>query len=217
MKSKLILYLFTLLIFACGQNQKEKLIPLEKLKIGNQRFANGKPIHPDETLDRLRELEKSQNPFSVIISCSDSRVPPELIFDQGFGDIFSIRTAGNIIGDYEIGSVEYAIEHLDCHLIVVLGHSNCGALQTFVETNGEYPNADHIKSIIEYLKNEKEEQALLEHKPIDIDSAVYANVRHGVSLLKHSDPFISHFYNSGKTQIVGAVYNIHSHIVDFIE
>ena len=92
--------------------------PLERLMLGNKRFVKGRPVHPDETLERIRNLKKGQNPFVVIVSCSDSRVPPELLFDHGFGDVFSIRTAGNVIGDYELGSVEYAVEHLGCRLVL---------------------------------------------------------------------------------------------------
>ena len=111
------------LFFSCTQRQEKDqvitLAPLDKLKAGNERFVGGHPVHPDETLARIRELKKGQNPFVVVVSCSDSRLPPELVFDQGLGDVFSIRTAGNVIGDYELGSIEYAIEQLHCKLIVV--------------------------------------------------------------------------------------------------
>src|SRR5690606_30463250 len=102
--------------FGCTQQQKNTVendnskAPLERLIEGNKRFQENHPIHPDQTLDRLRELENGQHPFAVIVSCSDSRVPPELIFDQGLGDLFVIRNAGNIISDYELGSIEYAVE-----------------------------------------------------------------------------------------------------------
>ena len=137
----LVTILFISLLFSCNQKQEKEqdntLPPLDKLKVGNERFVSGHPVHPDETLDRIRELKKGQNPFVVVISCSDSRLPPELIFDQGLGDVFSIRTAGNVIGDYELGSIEYAIEHLHCKLIVVLGHENCGAIQAYATSGNE--------------------------------------------------------------------------------
>ena len=135
MKFILPLVLLISMFSACKQKQEKDqvntLAPLDKLKAGNEKFVSGHPVHPDETLDRIRELKKGQNPFVVVVSCSDSRLPPELIFDQGLGDVFSIRTAGNIIGEYELGSIEYAIEHLHCKLIVVLGHENCGAIEIF--------------------------------------------------------------------------------------
>ena len=113
-------------LYWASQTDESKFTPLQKLKAGNERFASGRPTHPDETLKRIRELKKGQHPFAILVSCSDSRVPAELVFDQGLGDIFSIRTAGNIMGDYELGSIEYAVEHLDCKLIVVMGHKDCG-------------------------------------------------------------------------------------------
>src|SRR4029077_6435239 len=108
---------------------------------------------------RIRELKKGQNPFVVLVSCSDSRIPPELIFDQGLGDIFSIRTAGNVIGEYELGSIEYAVEHLHCKLIVVLGHENCGAIQAYATSKTERHN-DHIQNLVNYIASEEEEKII---------------------------------------------------------
>ncbi|EIM78432.1 carbonic anhydrase [Nitritalea halalkaliphila LW7] len=99
---------------------------------GNKRFSEDHPIHPDQTLEKLRALSQGQHPIAAIVSCSDSRVPPELLFDQGLGDLFVIRNAGNIVSDYEIGSVEYAIEHLEVPLVIVLGHTQCGAIGAYV-------------------------------------------------------------------------------------
>jgi len=151
--NKILLAAFIVLICSCSQNgpkePQEVLQPLEILKIGNQRFVKGYPIHPDETLERIRELKKGQHPFAVVVGCSDSRIPPELIFDQGLGDIFTIRTAGNVIGDYELGSVEYAVEHLHCKLVIVLGHENCGAIQAFVSSDNQR-HEDHIQTIVDY-------------------------------------------------------------------
>jgi carbonic anhydrase len=129
---------------------------LAYLLAGNERYMNDHPIHPDQTLSRIRDLKKGQHPFAVVVSCSDSRVPPELIFDQGLGDIFVIRTAGNIIGEYELGSIEYAIEHLKAHLIVVLGHDNCGAVSAFIEHKHNKLD-NHIQAIIDYIKAEPEQ------------------------------------------------------------
>jgi carbonic anhydrase len=155
------------------------------LKEGNERFFNGEMIHPDETLERIRSLKFGQNLFVVVVSCSDSRVPPEIIFNQGLGDIFTVHTAGNVIGDYELGSVEYAVEHLGCSLVVVLGHYKCGAIQTFFECNGKYEHLDHIKDIVESLKNEEEEeeQALIQNQSITTDKSVLAKIELGVNTL----------------------------------
>jgi carbonic anhydrase len=161
----LAIILFISLFFSCKQKQNEKqdsaqdntLAPLDKLKAGNEKFVSGHPEHPNETTNRIKELKEGQHPLAILVSCSDSRVPPELIFDQGLGDVFSIRTAGNVIGDYELGSIEYAVEHLHCKLIVVLGHENCGAIQAYAASGNE-KHDDHIQSLVTYIASEEEEK-----------------------------------------------------------
>ena len=101
---------------------------LERLMAGNQRYATGYPAHPLQNLERVKEVAKGQHPFAIILSCSDSRVPPEIVFDQGIGDLFVVRVAGNTALEDGIGSLEYAVEHLGARLIVVLGHERCGAV-----------------------------------------------------------------------------------------
>ena len=168
----LISILFISFFFSCKQKQEKDqdntLAPLDKLKVGNESFVSGHPVHPDETLNRIRELKKGQNPFVVVVSCSDSRLPPELIFDQGLGDVFSIRTAGNVIGDYELGSIEYAVEHLHCKLIVVLGHENCGAIQAYA-TSGHEKHDDHIQTLVDYIAAEEEEKNIPDSLRSNID------------------------------------------------
>lgn len=216
--NKILLFVFIVFISSCGQNgtneQKDDLKPLDKLKIGNQRFVKGYPIHPDETLERIRELKKGQHPFAVVVGCSDSRIPPELIFDQGLGDIFTIRTAGNVIGDYELGSVEYAVEHLKCNLVVVLGHENCGAIQAFISSDNQR-HEDHIQTIVDYISNEDEEKAILDSIKSNPDLAVRANIKHGVFLLQNSTPILKHLVQSGKVAVVGAYYDLDSGKVTF--
>src|SRR5207247_5373090 len=95
---------------------------IAKLKEGNGRYTSGNLEHPGQTTERRAELTKDQHPFAVILSCSDSRVPPEIVFDQGLGDLFVVRVAGNVIDDHGLGSIEYAVDHLGARLIVVLGH-----------------------------------------------------------------------------------------------
>jgi carbonic anhydrase len=218
--NKILLAAFIVLICSCSQNgpkePQEVLQPLEILKIGNQRFVKGYPIHPDETLERIRELKKGQHPFAVVVGCSDSRIPPELIFDQGLGDIFTIRTAGNVIGDYELGSVEYAVEHLHCKLVIVLGHENCGAIQAFVSSDNQR-HEDHIQTIVDYIANEDEEKAILDSIKTNPDLAVRANIKHGVFLLQNSTPILKQLVQSGKLSIVGAYYDLDSGKVTFEE
>lgn len=182
---------------------------LEALLAGNVRFMENHPIHPDQTLDRIRELQKGQHPFAVIVSCADSRVPPELIFDQGLGDLFVIRNAGNIIGDYELGSIEYAVEHLHTPLIVVLGHERCGALQAFVEhRHDSLPN--HIQHIVNYIKAESEIDSLSAASGHFYEDAITANILHGIHTLTQSEPVLAGYHQAGKLQIVGALYDLDS-------
>jgi len=218
MKKVLSYFLFISIIFACNLTEKtdeSKFSPLQKLEEGNRRFASGKPVHPDETLERIRELKKGQHPFAIVVSCSDSRVPAELVFDQGLGDIFSIRTAGNVMGDYELGSIEYAVEHLDCKLIIVMGHKDCGAIKAFIKSDGHYEHLDHIKKIIEYIESEQEEKNLASHHNLVIDKAIDANIEHGVTLLRTSEPILKEFYEKKKVEIIGALYNIETGKVSF--
>ncbi len=211
----LLFLLFISVLSAYSQTKNNNLTPLQKLEAGNKRFASGKPMHPDETLERLRELKKGQHPFAVVVSCSDSRVPAELVFDQGLGDIFSIRTAGNVIGDYELGSIEYAVEHLDCKLVIVMGHKSCGAVKAFIDSKGNYNHEDHIKKIVEYIESEKEENDLAKEDKLTVDNAVNANVLHSVNFLKTAEPILKEYCDQKKITIIGAVYDIESGKVIF--
>lgn len=195
----------------------EKLV--EFLLEGNERFAENHPIHPDQTLDRLRELNRGQHPVAAVLSCSDSRVPPELIFDQGLGDLFVIRNAGNIVGDYEIGSLEYAIEVLEVPLVIVLGHTNCGAIGAFVDHDHDHSHvySEYIQKIIDYIDAEEEEKALPRDIPNFFEKAVEANVLHGVHTIKKTIPGVDSLMQQNKLRIVGAVYDLETGKVNIIE
>lgn len=210
----------TIFIVSCNKNtnqlKNETLTPLDKLKAGNKRFVSGYPIHPDETLKRIRELKKGQNPFAVVVSCSDSRIPPELVFDQGLGDIFTIRTAGNVIGDYELGSIEYAVEHLGCKLIVVLGHENCGAIDAFLHSN-HLRDHNHIQNIIDYISKEKEQKIEIDSIKANPDLAIRANIKHGVNILNNSQPILNKHIKNKTVTIIGAYYDLDSGLVTFNE
>jgi carbonic anhydrase len=208
MRIVLIVLSFLLFFSACKEEPAVITSPLEKLMEGNKRFMAGHPVHPDETLARIRDLKKGQNPFAVVMSCSDSRVPPELIFDQGLGDIFSVRTAGNVIGDYELGSIEYAVEHLGCKLIVVLGHENCGAIQAFIENPDTHKHLNHIEDIIEYIAKEDEEKDLPESDKHQLDKVVRANILHGVHFIKNSEPVLKPLIDQKKVTAIGAYYDL---------
>lgn len=218
--NKLILPAFFFMLISCNpvnQTAKDdKLNPLDRLKTGNERFVKGYPVHPDETLQRIRNLKKGQHPFAVVVGCSDSRVPPELVFDQGFGDIFIIRTAGNVIGDYELGSIEYAVEHLQCKLVVVLGHEKCGAIEAYL-SSGNQIHHDHIQNIIDYIANEDEEKIIADSLKTNTDLAIRANIKHGVATLKNSLPVLKNLVAEKKLIITGAYYDLDTGEVIFDE
>jgi carbonic anhydrase len=126
---------------------------LARLKAGNERFANGKSKHADESLALRLQLKSGQHPFATVLGCSDSRVPVELVFDQGFGDLFVIRVAGNVITDDVLGSIEYARIHLNTQLLVILGHEGCGAVTAALEArNHASPDPHGIQSIVQLLQ-----------------------------------------------------------------
>ncbi|HCS19339.1 MAG TPA: hypothetical protein DIW47_02055 [Bacteroidetes bacterium] len=214
---KNLFFLFILFGFLNVFNQENpiNLDPIERLERGNQRFIDGKPSHPNETALRIRQLKDGQRPFVTVVSCSDSRVPPELVFDQGFGDIFSVRTAGHVIDDLELGSIEYAVEHLHCSLIVVLGHTHCGAVKAFVDSKGDYKHMDHLKSVMDFIGNEVEEKRLIASDSLSLEKAIDANIFHDVHLLRSSTPILADHYYSKKVQIIGALYDIETGKVRF--
>src|SRR5947209_10905279 len=118
---------------------------LARLMAGNRRYVLHKEQHPDQSLTRRKELESGQHPFAVILGCADSRVSPEILFDQGLGDLFVIRVAGNVVDDTILASVEYAVEHLGTRLIMVLGHEKCGAVSAAIE-GGKQPR--HLDALV---------------------------------------------------------------------
>ncbi|MHB1278679.1 MAG: carbonic anhydrase [Bacteroidia bacterium] len=215
MKNLFFLFIFFGFLNVFNQEKPINLNPLERLERGNKRFVDGKPSHPNETAFRIRQLKDGQRPFVIVVSCSDSRVPPELVFDQGFGDIFSVRTAGQVISDLELGSIEYAVEHLECSLVVVMGHTHCGAVSAFVESKGDYKLLDHLRSVMDYMGNEVEEKRLIASDSFNLEKAIDANIFHVVQLLRSSTPVLSSHYYSKKVQIIGALYDIETGIVKF--
>jgi carbonic anhydrase len=215
MKKILILFI-GIFFFNCEKKtdiiDETKLSPLEKLVKGNQRFINHKAIKPHQDENYLNSIETQQNPFAVIVSCSDSRVSPSLIFDQGFGDLFIIRNAGNLIDNLELGSIEYAVNHLNVELIVVLGHTNCGAMQAFMK-HPYYHEQNHIKDIIDYIKNESEIQSLDIVDKNNLNKIITANVNHGVKTI-NKDKTLN--FKNKKTKIVGAIYDLKTRKVTFV-
>ena len=186
---------------------------ISKLKEGNGRYTSGSLQHPGQTAERRTELAKTQHPFATIISCSDSRVPPEIVFDQGLGDLFIVRVAGNVINDEGLGSVEYTVDHLGTRLILVLGHQSCGAVQAAKETiaaKGKAPG--HIQSLVTAIKPAVEATA-----KDDLDATVKANVKNVVQALRSSTPILKAEVDSGKIQVVGGYYSLDTGAVTFLD
>ena len=178
-------------------------VALAKLLEGNRRFVADRHDNSSRSPQRRAELTTTQKPYAVIVSCSDSRVGPEVVFDQGLGDIFVIRTAGEVLDAPGLGSIEYAVEHLGSPLIVVLGHQRCGAVVAAVASD-QAPG--HIDSLVKAIH-----PAVVETKgqPGDhVDNAVRANVRRVVRQLKNSKPILAEFSQAGKVRIVGAYYDL---------
>jgi len=196
---------------------------LERLREGNGRFARGDPSH-DSRSDRARRggLASSQQPFAAILGCSDSRVPVEIVFDQGLGDLFVIRVAGNVVAPSQIGSVEFAAEQFSIRLVVVLGHSGCGAIKATLEQlqrprESQSRNLDSIvnrvrPSVQPLLDTElrRDPDALMRH-------AVRANIRAAVSHLRHGSQMIEHLARTEGLMVVGAEYSLETGVVDFFD
>ncbi len=186
---------------------------ITRLTEGNKRFSSLKPTHPDADLKHLMNASEAQHPFAAIVCCSDSRVPPELIFDQGIGDLFVIRTAGNVIGGVEMGSIEYAVEHLGVKLVVVMGHESCGAIKAFIEGGH---NRGHIKDIVDSIGHEAEIIAIPACDVNRVDDCVKANVVHGVRQLCKGSEILSELIEKNELKVVGARYDLHNYKVEII-
>lgn len=204
MKVRNILPLLLLLIFVINIDaQISSASAIQKLIEGNKRFVESKLTHLNETPERRTEIAKGQKPFAVIVSCSDSRVPPEIIFDQGLGDLFVIRSAGNLVDDIGLGSIEYAVEHLGVGLVVVLGHERCGAVDATAK-GGKAPG--HINALVKGIQHAVRE-AKKQHGDL-LDNAVIANVKDVVAKLKKSEPILEEFVHEKKLEIIGARYDL---------
>ena len=196
---------------------------LDRLRDGNRRFVDGVQqgeIPSNQT--RRVELTSGQAPFGIILGCSDSRVPAEIVFDQGLGDLFVIRVAGNIVAASQIGSVEFAAERFGTPLVVVLGHSQCGAVQATVEElmlprEGQSPN---LRSIVDRIRPSVEallDTELRRDPEALISRATRANVRASVNQLRHGSRLLEQRIQSDGLLVVGAEYSLATGVVDFFD
>jgi len=194
---------------------------LEMLKQGNARFVENVQ-NPQSTLLASNALTHVHEPFAIILGCSDSRVPAEIVFDQGLGDLFVIRVAGNIVAPSQVGSVEFAAERYDCAVVVVLGHSHCGAVQATIDTlmNPENPPSNNLMSIVNRVRPSVEilMQTELKHDLCKLsEHAVRSNVFASVNQLRHGSAVLETLIAKGKMIVVGAEYSLETGKVNFLD
>jgi carbonic anhydrase len=192
---------------AAAPARERHLDPLARLLAGNRRFITGRARHPHQSLADLRELAAGQHPFAVTVGCADSRVSPEILFDQGLGDLFDNRVAGNIVDDLLLGSIEFAVEEFGSPLIMVLGHERCGAITATIEaieTGATAPG--HIGVIVEELRPIVEPVLHLPGDPVD--NAVRANVRAQVARLLSRSELLAEHVRAGELRVAGARYDL---------
>ncbi len=196
---------------------------LNRLIEGNRRFAAGtrsrdRPTSPE----RRDELVAGQEPFAIILGCSDSRVPAEIVFDQGLGDLFVIRVAGNVVAASQVGSVEFAAARYDTRLVVVLGHSQCGAiLATLEELQQATENRSHnLRSIVDRVRPSVETLLATElrHDPVAlVQQAVRANIRASANHLRHGSAILEQLIQDNGLMVVGAEYALETGVVEFFD
>ena len=187
---------------------------LREMKSGNQRFADRQPTRPNQDKDIRDKLSAAgQTPKAAVLGCSDSRAPVEMIFDQGFGDLFVVRDAGNVPGVDEIGSLEYAVEHLDVPLVVVLGHTKCGAVTAAVQ------GADEPGALGQLLARLRPAAVAVAELPADkrVPAGVKVNVELAVKLLTAQSQTLARAVREGRTKIIGAVYQLEDGRVIFFD
>lgn len=196
---------------------------LKRLQEGNRRFVNDRQDPEAEGgRSHRRELAGGQEPYAVIIGCSDSRVPVEIVFDSGFGDLFVIRVAGNVVAPSQIGSVEYAVDQLGTRLVVVLGHSGCGAVQATIDelqrpSERQSPN---LKAIVDRIRPSVETllESDLKDKPQELSrKGVRANARMSANTLRTASDILEPLVQSGELLVVGAEYSLETGEVDFFD
>lgn len=212
-KIKSLIILIACISTSYGQPKVVAEEALTRLKDGNQRFVAGKSIRPRQDITRVKEVATGQAPFATILGCSDSRVPNEIIFDQGLGDLFIVRTAGQVSTYASWGSIEFAEEILGTKLIVVLGHTQCGAVNAAVNLP-EVPG--HIITLINAIKPAVEKAKKKEPANL-LDQAIRENIIMEVEQLKNLEPVLAKRVRDGSIKIIGALYDLNTGKVEFFD
>lgn len=216
---KFMLSIITGVALLANSTQMNKTTPDEAIKIlseGNARYVEQKSTHPNSDKTRIAEVSKGQKPFATINGCSDSRVPPEILFDQGLGDLFVVRTAGNVSATDQIGTIEYGTEHLGTRLVVVLGHTKCGAVTAVAQgehVSGNIPAL--VSSIVPPVRKVKEAHIGEDYHKW-LNAAIKENAFESIANILKKSETIREQVLSGKVKIVAAIYDIDSGKVEFL-
>jgi carbonic anhydrase len=180
-------------------------VSLAKLLEGNRRFMAGRFQHPRQMPQRRRQTATGQQPFAVVLACADSRVPPEIVFDQGLGDLFVVRVAGNIADDAALASIEYAVDHLGAPLVVVMGHSHCGAVAATIDSLASHTTLPgHLPTLVAAIEPAVTSQG---PGPDRLERAIDANVQNVVQQIRQ-DAEVAHLLEQGKVKVVGGHYDL---------
>ena len=196
---------------------------LERLREGNKRFVSGHPAERSLSGPALRdELVSGQTPIATILGCSDSRVPAEIVFDQTLGDLFVIRVAGNIVAPSQVGSIEFAADRFGTQLVVVLGHSQCGAVEATIEElerprESRSPNMSLLVERIRPSVQTLFETELVNDHELLVRQAVRANIRASVNHLRHGSQILEQLIQERRLLVVGAEYSLETGVVDFFD
>lgn len=192
--------------------------PLGRLQYGNDLFAQGKLLpQPADEMTRYKLETEGQQPFAIVVSCADSRVPPELIFNQGLGNLFVVRVAGNIVNAENLASIEYAVEHLKVPLLVVLGHTHCDAVKAAVS---DKPLEGHLPQLVAHIEPVvKQLHATHPHLKGDalIERVIEENVRHTLQTIYQRSEIVRNYYEQGKLKFAGGVYHLREGKVEWLK
>ncbi len=186
--------------------------PLERLKEGNKRYVGATAVSYKDWTAKRAALVAGQKPFAIIVCCSDSRVPPEIIFDQGLGRLFVVRMAGNIVDDFAIGSIEYGVSVLGAKLIVVLGHASCGAVDAALK-GMKFDN--HIQEVLDDIEPAVTAIQGLSGNPLEL--AIKQNVRNVEETIRNSEPLLTKLFEEGAVQMEGGYYHLDTGRVEFLQ
>ncbi len=195
---------------ASGASHGSPVLSLAQLIAGNERFAEGKVLHPRQNAARRSELTAGQKPGAIVLSCSDSRVPPEVVFDQGLGDVFVVRVAGNTLDAAAVASIEYAVEHLGASLVVVMGHHACGAVKTALTVEPANAGSADLESLVGAIRPRVQEFIPLDPADKTLDRPVRANVDAVCRELVARSAIVHEAVTKGEVVIVPSLYALAS-------